>query len=83
MHIPHPVHPQWNAHSHHIKAMFGLSHKAKWPQAGIEPRFLHGVKVWVNPLNPNRKSAREHRVMCECPKCGKQMSLGRLHQHVC
>ena len=55
-----------------------------------EPLF---AKVWVNPLPERDVGVRNqwgrlvkrstHRVSCECPLCGKQMSAGRLFQHTC
>lgn len=58
---------------------------SKWPDTGILPVIVQGVKVWVNPIpavKPPRKSSK-HRAMCECPGCGQEMSVGRLHQHKC
>lgn len=56
----------------------------QWPDAGLPPTVVQGVKVWVNPIVrvPGRKSSK-HRVMCECPGCGTVLSAGRLFQHVC
>jgi hypothetical protein len=48
------------------------------------------VRVWIAPAFANGrrfpsgrmwKSSR-HRVMCECPSCGTELSAGRLHQHL-
>lgn len=67
----------------------------RFVQATEKSRFGHtvhwDVKVWVNPLvgeaepGTYRRLAKRstHRVMCECPHCGKQMSAGRLFQHSC
>ena len=61
------------------------------PPNGMAPRYIQGVRVWVAPVRVNlglnwrgrpRKSS-QHRVMCECPGCGRVLSLGRLAQHVC
>lgn len=73
----------WTAHSHHVKAMLGLDVDAHLPAAGLAPQILQGIKVWVAPLDPARSHRRVHRVRAECPDCQKEMSAGRLHQHVC
>lgn len=56
----------------------------KWPELGLPPTMVQGVKVWVKPMVrvPGKKSSK-HRVMCECPNCTRVLSAGRLHQHVC
>jgi hypothetical protein len=49
------------------------------------------IKVWVAPLvgeAPRNALGRaqkrsSHRVRCECPGCGVELSAGRLFQHVC
>lgn len=45
------------------------------------------ITVWVTPLPADRKrsmnGSRPHRLMCRCPGCNMEMSVGRLHQHVC
>jgi hypothetical protein len=68
------------AQAHNVPMLYGN----KWPEAGLPPIVLQGIKVWVKPFvrTPGRKSSA-HRVMCECPSCGKVMSAGRLFQHVC
>lgn len=43
------------------------------------------IDVWVAPLrqpNPKRHRRSTHRLMARCA-CGKVLSAGRLHQHVC
>lgn len=57
----------------------------KWPEAGLKPIVIQGVKVWVKPIIrlPNCRKSSKHRVMCECPECKMILSVGRLHQHVC
>ena len=63
----------------------------KLPKEAIEPRYIQGIRVWVEPHVP-RYSKRDpsvelktskHRVLCECPNCGHVLSVGRLHQHLC
>ncbi len=87
----------YNAHSHHMKAILGLSAKAKLPAEGVAPQMISAhvtspsgigegitrVKVWVAPLDPTRSARRVHRVRAECPRCLKEMSAGRLFSHVC
>jgi hypothetical protein len=62
------------------------------PIEGMEPRIIQGIKIWVKPVpliaifqkhaGYGKKSSK-HRVMAECPQCKREMSAGRLHQHVC
>jgi hypothetical protein len=75
------VNSKWNMHSDEMLKALGVR---KLPRDGMEPRQIQGITVWVTPAVTfaGRKSSK-HRVMCECPDCGKQMSAGRLHQHVC
>lgn len=73
---------EWNAHTSEIFRLLGLT-GSHLPKEGMPPRLIQGIKVWVNPIkwpHPLRKSST-HRVMAECPVCGKTMSAGRLHQH--
>lgn len=81
-----------SAHEMHIKEMLGLPRKL--PEHAVPAQVIQGVKVWVNPpLSPEYRTRYDgkvvkvhramHRVMCECPKCGADMSVGRLAQHKC
>lgn len=80
-----------HAHSGDVMEMLGLKRGGHLPDEGMPARVIQGIKVWVEPTpgpkydacwgRPRKSSA--HRVMCECPDCGKHMSVGRLHQHVC
>lgn len=72
-------------HSDQMKILLGLPPKAKLPAEGMDPCYIQGVRVWVNPLPPhgNRMHAGFHRVRAQCPHCGEDMSAGRLNQHVC
>jgi len=84
--VRNPRNRTWNAHSHHIKVMFGLRPEAHWPTQGMGPRVLDGIKVWVEPLSgpiPTSGRRNQHRVMAQCPHCAKVLSLGRMHQHKC
>lgn len=79
--------PNWNAHTPDMMKKLGVV-GTKWPDAGIEPRMVDGIKVWVLPKAAKqesweRKHGCTHRVMCACPGCGMEMSAGRLHQHRC
>lgn len=81
------------AHADGMKTLLGLPYKAKLPILGMPARTIQGVKVWVNSALPKQVVDRwgkqhivkssTHRVMAECPHCGKVMSAGRLHQHIC
>lgn len=88
-------HEGWPAHNTDMMLLVATAHLAsgvhvkfqggsKWPDDGLPPTTVQGVKVWVKPIVrvPGRKSSK-HRVMCECPECGQVLSVGRLHQHVC
>lgn len=75
-----------NAHSDELKAFLGLSATTKLPAAGLPPRYIQGIKVWVTPLTASpglRRKRSTHRVLAECPSCHQILSAGRLHQHVC
>lgn len=79
--LQHPKWPTRNAHSHHVKEMFGLRPEQKWPSEGLPARTIQGIVVWVEPLLLGR--GKMHRVRALCPQCQHEMSAGRLHQHVC
>ena len=73
-----------NAQSRDIREMLGLGDKDKLPVEGMDARIVQGVKIWVTPLVGFSKRKRStHRVLAECPECGKHLSAGRLHQHKC
>jgi hypothetical protein len=80
--------PNWNAQSRDMMRKLGVVGQY-WPDAGMSPRMVDGIKVWVTPRaeKANRalgiKKSSTHRVMCECPGCGLAMSAGRLFQHKC
>lgn len=69
----------WNSQNHHMLALLGV---AKTPIAGMPPRDIQGVKVWVNSLADAKAKGEFHRIRCECPYCKRDLSVGRLHQHV-
>lgn len=80
--------PNWNAHTHELMQKLKLV-KHKWPDEGVPPTMVDGIKLWVNPRAPKAdralgiKKSSTHRVMCECPGCGDVLSAGRLFQHKC
>ena len=87
----------YNERLSHILAAFRIAPTAKLPVNGASPRFVnvplrrdgfvHAV-VWINPLpeqlpmNGRMWKRSTHRVMCQCPVCGRTLSAGRLHQHI-
>lgn len=67
-----------------ILLALGLNPNAHLPANGVAPRFIDGVKVWIDPLELFSGHRRcRHRVMCACPHCGRHMSAARLFQHKC
>lgn len=82
----------WHQSVDHMKVHFGLGAHAPWPAAGMSARVVDGVRLWVEPLqskeerqflwNGHRCHRNPHRLMAECPVCGKVTSYGRLHQHL-
>jgi len=80
-----PDHPNWPLWSHGLNEALGI--KGKLPPEGLlPPKEVQGIMVYVNPLvgeKPAHGKRHTHRVMAICPDCGKHMSAGRLHQHVC
>lgn len=94
--FPNPDRPAWNGHSHHVKALLGLKPNEALPTGGMVPRLVPAVHttlglsrepvqvlMWVRPLLLSDRGEKPHRVMCRCPGCGKTVTAGRLHQHVC
>lgn len=57
-----------------IIVALGLNPNAHLPAEGIAPRYINGVKVWINPV----ADYFAHRVMCSCPSCHRSMSAARL-----
>ena len=71
------------ASSDDMLALLGLDPDKHIPAAGLPPRDIQGITVYVRPLDPNRNRRRKlHRVRALCPTCGKDVSAGRLFQHV-
>lgn len=77
------------ADSTDLFALMGMPRVDHWPATGLPARDVQGVRVWVNPKpvkvgrdgRPRKSSA--HRVRCACPGCGRELSAGRLSQHLC
>jgi len=77
--------PSWNANSSDMMKKFGIP-GTKWPDEGMPPRMVDGIKVWVDPVRRaglGEKKSSTHRVMCQCPGCAEILSVGRMHQHKC
>ena len=53
------------------------------PKEGAAPREFFGVTFWIKPFVPGERRARKLtlRVMCRCPRCGRELSASRLKQH--
>ena len=55
------------------------------PKEGAAPRVFLGVTVWIKPFVPRAEGQRFRkmtlRVMCKCPRCGRDMAASRLKQH--
>lgn len=84
---------QVRAWSRDVMTLLGLRPGGHLPPEGMAPRSVQGITIWVTPEPmirtfdraagiPIRKSPK-HRVMARCPCCSREMSLGRLAQHVC
>lgn len=80
------------SHTNTIIRALGFGYGAP-PTGGLGERDVTlsnvgDVRVWVEPLlhrtaGPGVRLFKRstHRVMCQCPKCGRVLSVGRLHQH--
>lgn len=83
--LPDSQHPTWWITDSGFKALFGLPPKTKWPAIGFPvrevPTAVGGtMKMWVEPILPTSRQGKP-RLFCNCPKCGKQFSGGRIQQH--
>ena len=82
----------YRANANDLKpVLYGLKTTQKWPAEGMPKVMCDGIIFWVNPLgavidiNWYGRTIREgmnSRLMCQCPKCEKVVSYGRLHQHL-
>jgi hypothetical protein len=59
----------------------GLNPRKHLPDEGLPPRVLGNVLVWVVPRVPGT-SQDARRTWCECPHCRKQLTAGKLQQHL-
>lgn len=67
-----------------IKALFGLTHKDKWPREGIRAVVdIPNWRVWVRPIPQGGNHRHSHRAVAMCKACTQTMSAGRTGQHVC
>lgn len=79
----------WPAQNGDMLKKLDMPEASKLPEEGIPPRMVDGIKVWVTPANPKKnlalgiRKSSVHRVLCECPGCGRVVSAGRLAQHKC
>lgn len=71
--------PPYSADVHELYGMLGLT-KDRLPDEGIEPQIIQGVKVWVVPKATKTQFIR---TLCECPGCGRVLSVKCLDQHKC
>ena len=66
----------------------GLDPNKHLPDEGVRAKMLSNVVVFVWPkqfaASEAKRSANvfKHRLRCWCPKCSKELSAGRLHQHL-
>lgn len=73
-----------DANAGDMRVLLGLGALDKLPDAGMPPRRVDGVLVWVTArsTNPAVSRRRPHRIFAQCT-CGASVPVGRLHQHVC
>lgn len=76
----------WPAHTPEVMRLFGLpSGSNKWPDEGFAPREIQGITVWVEPKDRTKRTfgaeGKFHRVLAQCPLCGRVLSASRLPQH--
>jgi hypothetical protein len=68
-------------YSYHLYAALGLNPKKHLPKEGLPKQQVGNVTVWVCPKDA-KVSQDAARVWCTCPKCGKLLTAGKLHQHM-
>lgn len=89
----------YNAQNHHILPMLGITNaklpREGLPPREVQGvrNYRRGdrvaeavfITVWVKPsaAGEGMRGSRPHRIVCACPGCGREMSVGRLFQHVC
>ena len=71
-----------------LKALLGLPKRLG--KTVLEKTEVQGVTVWVIPppepilrADGRRVKVSTHRMLCECPRCMRTLSVGRLAQHRC
>jgi len=69
-----------NMHWQEMYAALGLNPKRHLPDAGLGPRYVGNVRVWVDPKIPG-VAQDAARVWCRCPHCGRHLTAGKYHQH--
>lgn len=81
----------YKANTNEVMEMLGLK-GSKLPKEGIPMTLIQGIVIFVDPAPEPRyyesyrgrkilKSSK-HRIKAIC-HCGRQLSAGRLHQHLC
>jgi len=59
--------------------LYGLQVNEPWPMLGMPGKVMYdGIIFWVEPIG----WGMHNRLMCNCPRCPKEVSYGRLHQHL-
>jgi hypothetical protein len=74
----------YNVFSNELRQLLGLPDKAKLPAEGLPARTVQGITIFVRPAPPSRgiRGGGKHRVRAICPECSKDVSAGRLQQHM-
>jgi len=64
-----------------LYAALGLDPKRHLPDEGKLPQYVGNVLVWVVPrVKGTNQDAK--RVWCKCPQCGRELTAGKLFQHL-
>jgi len=84
----------WRATANELKpVLYGIKETEKWPAEGCHKVMYDGIIFWVNPLGEKKivdhgwyvqhtREGMHSRLMCQCPHCPKEISYGRLAQHL-
>lgn len=81
--IRNPERPSWPMYLSELKKAMGVDTQ-DWPDSGVRRMFVQGIAVWVEPKDHGLREFKRGkliRAMCECPRCGKVLAIGRLWQH--
>jgi hypothetical protein len=84
------------SYSYDTYKLLGLNPNRHLPERGMSCQFIqrefgkrkYHILIWITPKAEAAEIAKEtknrfkHRVLCNCPACGKEMSYGRLGQHI-